>query len=147
MSTGVLAAIIIAVVLFGGVVVVGVVAAIAIPSLLAARSAANEAGAQANLRELGAAEATYYAAHGRFGTIDELVAASALEPGWSEGAVRNGYRFSVVEVGEETFEFKAEPDPPTNGKRSFNLTEDFVVRAKDGAVAPTGTSGKAVAGG
>ena len=51
---------------FIGVAGIGVIAAIAIPSLLRARISANEAAALAHLRSLGSAEAAYARANGGF---------------------------------------------------------------------------------
>ena len=54
----------------------GMIAAIAIPNLLASVGAANEGAAQSSLRTLHAAEATYQATKGagNFGTLSELSA-------------------------------------------------------------------------
>ena len=42
------------------VAIIGIIAAIAIPNLLASRRAANEGSAQQSLRTMSSAEATYY---------------------------------------------------------------------------------------
>ena len=47
------------------VVIIGIIAAIAIPNLLASRRAANEAGAIADLRTISSAEATYRSSNRR----------------------------------------------------------------------------------
>jgi type IV pilus assembly protein PilA len=56
------------------VAIIGIIAAIAIPNLLASRRAANEAATTANVRLLTSAEASYQAAHGAgsYGTLDDL---------------------------------------------------------------------------
>jgi len=46
------------------VVIIGIIAAIAIPNLLASRRAANEASAQSSARVVGSSEATYYSTSG-----------------------------------------------------------------------------------
>ncbi len=46
------------------VAIIGIIAAIAIPNLLASRRAANEGSAQQSLRTMSSAEATYYATAG-----------------------------------------------------------------------------------
>jgi type II secretory pathway pseudopilin PulG len=144
MSKGVIAAIVIAAVLAVSVPVVGIVAAIAIPSLLAARRAANESAAIGNLRTIGSAEASYMAQHGRSATLAELVADRFLDATWSDGAVRDGYRIRQVSLDAENglFEFSAEPASPSDGSKSFNLTDDYVIRWAPGATAPKGTSGR-----
>ena len=54
------------------VVIIGIIAAIAIPNLLASRRAANESSAIASLRTLTGAEATYKAGNVAFATLTEL---------------------------------------------------------------------------
>ena len=56
------------------VVPIGIIAAIAVPDLVAARRAANEGAALSSLRTLSAAEATYQstARGGEFGSLEEL---------------------------------------------------------------------------
>src|SRR5215475_5790225 len=57
------------------VAIIGIIAAIAIPNLLASRRAANEGSAQQSLRTMMSAEATYYstAGNGSYGTVSSLV--------------------------------------------------------------------------
>ena len=63
------------------VAIIGIISAIAIPNLLASRRAANEASAQAGLRILTGAEASYQAANGAgtYGTIAELGTANLID--------------------------------------------------------------------
>jgi type II secretory pathway pseudopilin PulG len=74
-----------------------IVLAIAVPNLLAARRAANEASAINGLREIIAAESTYAstAGAGSFGTLAELGQSNLLDKSLA-GGFRNGYRFRVV---------------------------------------------------
>src|SRR5438067_11350180 len=57
------------------VAIIGIIAAIAIPNLLASRRAANEGSAQQSLRTISSSEATYYstAGSGSYGTVADLV--------------------------------------------------------------------------
>lgn len=57
------------------VVIIGIIAAIAIPNLLASRRSANEASAQAAMRVLNSSEATFFSTAGgntTYGTADQL---------------------------------------------------------------------------
>src|SRR3989440_10080886 len=56
------------------VAIIGIIAAIAIPNLLASRRAANEGSAQSSLRTIHSSEATYQATAGagNFGTLTPL---------------------------------------------------------------------------
>jgi type II secretory pathway pseudopilin PulG len=144
MSKGVIAAIVVGVILLLSIPVIGIVAAIAIPSLLAARRASNESAAIGNLRTIGSAEATYLSITGRSGTFAELRETQMLDEEWADGVVRDGYRFRLVSIGKDagTFEFSAEPATPSDGSKSFNITEDDIIRFSPGATAPKGRSGK-----
>jgi Tfp pilus assembly protein PilE len=146
MGKGMIAMIVIGVILAVSVPVIGIVAAIAIPSLLAARRASNESAALGNLRTIGSAEATYLSENGKPGTFAELTAAQFLDSGWSDGCVRDSYRFRLVSIDAKnaTFEFAAEPTSPSNGARSYTLTEDFIIRYQVGATAPKGKTGKEI---
>lgn len=54
------------------VVVIGVVAAIAVPNYIRGRTAAEKAGAVSLLRTIASAETTFYTARGRYARLDEL---------------------------------------------------------------------------
>jgi type II secretory pathway pseudopilin PulG len=122
----------------------GLGAALALPSLFAARRTSNESAAVGNLRTLGSAEATYYSEHNRFATLSELVAAQMLDSGWVNGTVLDGYKITQVRVTKTAFEFKSEPLTPSEGKRSYNITSDYVIRFAEGPTAPQGTKGRAL---
>jgi type II secretory pathway pseudopilin PulG len=141
-STGVIVAVAAAVVAVG-VVLIGIVAAIAIPSLLAARRASNEAAVVGSLRTIGSAEATYISQTGESGTLAQLVGAKLLADTYANGKIIDNYRLTEVAVDPEamTFEFKMEPISPSNGTRSYNIIEDYVIRYKTGPVAPSSDRG------
>jgi prepilin-type N-terminal cleavage/methylation domain-containing protein len=64
------------------VVIIGIIAAIAIPNLLASRRAANEASAVSSSRVTGSSEATYFSTSGNnqvYGTVQELCDASLID--------------------------------------------------------------------
>src|SRR5438105_10898019 len=78
------------------VAIIGIIAAIAIPNLLASRRAANEGSAQQSLRTMSSAEATYYATagNGSYGPVATLVTQnlidSTLGGGW-----KSSYMYST----------------------------------------------------
>lgn len=124
-------------------VVFGVIMAIALPNLLAARRAANEAYAIRNLRTIADAEEEFQhgPGGGSFGTINELVGSGLLQPSMTR-EMRNGYRFQVrvrqamPGVEMSSFEVVATPQryddvPNGTGKRSFFVNEFGVIRAAD----------------
>ena len=144
-SAGKTIAIVLAAVVVVGVVVVGVIAAIAIPALMRARAAANESSAIGTLRVIASAEATYYSNHSSYGSLSDLRSESLVGPGIADGSERNSYRFREVKVSDDAFEFSAEPtEEYTAGTRSYNITDDYVIRYREGPQAPRGSSGTPV---
>jgi type IV pilus assembly protein PilA len=115
---------------------IGIIAAIAIPNLLAARRAANEASSLASMRQIYEAQDAYYQDNQQFGTLDQLATARLIRPELGTGQ-KNGYIFKVgLSTNEETeqpgFEIVATPvSYPNSGRRSFYLDESGVVRAAD----------------
>ncbi|HEY5445161.1 MAG TPA: type II secretion system protein, partial [Pyrinomonadaceae bacterium] len=63
------------------VAIIGIIAAIAIPNLLASRRSANEGSAQSSIRTIHSAEATYQATAGQgaFGTLANLMGESLVD--------------------------------------------------------------------
>ena len=114
----------------------GIILAIAIPNLLAARRAANEGSALYTLRKIDTAEATYQDMHEKYGTLEELAADHLITPDLSSGA-RNGYKFRVELSATESsrtggFEVMGTPVAyPSTGRRSFYVDQTGVIRSAD----------------
>lgn len=113
------------------------IAAIAIPNMLASARAANEGSAQSSLRTLHSAEATYQATKGagQYGTLDELAAAGLIDQRLAAGS-KNGYKFTVEVTTNETnypgFVVVGVPVAyGSSGIRSFYIDETGVIRAGD----------------
>src|SRR5438552_12890543 len=70
------------------VAIIGIIAAIAIPNLLASRRAANEGSAQQSLRTISSAEATYHSTsgNGSYGTVTSLAGQNVIDSVLSTGA-------------------------------------------------------------
>src|SRR5678816_4257589 len=83
------------------VAIIGIIAAIAIPNLLASRRAANEGSAQSSIRTLFSAEATYQATggNGAFGSQANLMGAtlidSVLGQATTASSAKSGYIFTI----------------------------------------------------
>ena len=130
------------------VAIIGIIAAIAIPNLLASRRAANEGSALATMRVIFSSEATYQATTGAgqygslanlstAGLIDSVVAGSATTP-------KSGYAFAAAVVaGAPGPAFDASSTPSTyvgiaaTGTRSFAVNETGVMYFTVSATAPT----------
>ena len=120
-------------VLLVSVVPVGIIAAIAIPNLLASRRAANEASAINTLRTINSAQEMYASTSGDedgYGPMEELISRKLLDPKLGEGT-KNGYRFELEDTGSGYQATATPADYPNSGARSFYMTEDGVIRGAD----------------
>ncbi len=115
-----------------GLLFLPIIAAIAIPNLLAARRSANEASAIATVRTISTAEQTYMSGVGkRCADLKVLASSNLVDPALVRGE-KNGYRFMVVSLPtlRGDCEIHAAPLTPSHGTRSFySSTEDGVIRA------------------
>jgi prepilin-type N-terminal cleavage/methylation domain-containing protein len=119
------------------VAIIGIIAAIAIPNLLASRRAANEGSAQSSLRTIHSSQATYQATtgNGAFGTNLAALQGVNLIDSVLGGGAKSGYDFAVVEQAGTgaTAVFGAYGFPATTGgvsatgTRRFGITEDGVM--------------------
>ena len=118
------------------IVPVGIIAAIAIPNLLAARRVANEGSAMRTLRAISVAETTYQRRHESYGTFEQLAEEHLLNPEIATGT-RNGYRFKVQVSPPKYpdvagFEVVGVPIAyPNSGRRSFYMDDTGVIREAD----------------
>jgi hypothetical protein len=125
------------------VIPVLIIAAIAIPNLLRARIAANEASAAAAIRTIMVAELRYretYPDQGYTCRLENLAgngssatAAGLIDQGLASGQ-KTGYVFQLDECTQESFTVSAQPlNRNVTGVRTFCAKEDGVVRASKGA--------------
>jgi type IV pilus assembly protein PilA len=125
------------------VAIIGIIAAIAIPNLLASRRAANEGSAQASLRTIHSAEATFQATvgSGNFAPLTAVAPAQSLQSqnlidGVLAAGTKSGYSFAVTPVDFDntvtpptlaSFHATANPTNPTGvsqtGTRRFGINE------------------------
>jgi type IV pilus assembly protein PilA len=136
------------------VAIIGIIAAIAIPNLLASRRAANEGSAIATMRVIFSSEATYQATAGAgeygsltnlfdSGLVDTVVNSSGTTP-------KSGYAFTAANVAAPsipTFDASATPaihttgNPVTGtGSRSFYTNESGIMYFNTTAAASTCTA-------
>jgi Zn-dependent protease with chaperone function/type II secretory pathway pseudopilin PulG len=141
------------------VAIIGIIAAIAIPSLLRARVAANEASAIGDVRTVISAEAAYESRAGSYGTLECLAApaqpgcidgyaagqASYLEAALADTSLKSGYRRSFSRgrakptpqsrQGFASFCYAVMPaQPGQTGTRSFAGDQSGRICAESGAV-------------
>ena len=128
------------------VAIIGIIAAIAIPNLLASRRAANEGSAQQSLRTLSSAEATYQATAGAgsYGSLANLMSQSLVDSvlGQADVTAKSGYLFTLNPVAGTPAQFWAFALPATTsgvgatGTRRFAISEDGVLRGDTTTTAP-----------
>src|SRR6266516_6706103 len=117
------------------VAIIGIIAAIAIPNLLASRRAANEGSAQQSLRTISSAEATYQATAGNgvFGDLAALMGQTLVDSVLGSGS-KSGYTFVATAAAGPPAIFYATAIPSNvtaagrTGTRSFTIAEDGVLR-------------------
>ena len=148
------------------VVIIGIIAAIAIPNLLASRRSANEGSAISTLRTLHGAEVTYQSTSGAgsFGTLADLSTAGLVDNQLSTAnttaSAKSGYYLTLTATpagGGNPSIFSLDSQPVTHtaastfaatGSRRFFITEVGVVHANTTNSAMTADSTtRAISGG
>jgi len=131
------------------VAVIGIIAAIAIPNLLASRRSANEGSAQSSIRTIHSAQATYQATAGggAFGSLDNLMDETLVDSvlGQADTTAKSGYLFDVIDVSGNgsAAQYGAYGVPATTtgvsqtGTRRFAITHVGVLRGDTTLSAPT----------
>jgi len=118
------------------VAIIGIIAAIAIPNLLASRRAANEASAQYSLRTIHSCEITYFATSGlgEYADIPTL-RVNLLTDRILGSGTKSGYNFEAVPttaIQPALYYATATPVVTSGvgqtGTRRFGLAEDGVIR-------------------
>jgi type IV pilus assembly protein PilA len=115
------------------VAIIGIIAAIAIPNLLASRRAANEGSAQSSLRTIHSSQATYQATSGNGAYAASLAALDTVDliDTVLGSGTKSGYDFAIVEQAgtgaTAAFGAYAFPDisggVSQTGTRRFGVTE------------------------
>ena len=131
------------------VAIIGIIAAIAIPNLLASRRAANEGSAQSSIRTIFSAEATYQATagNGAFGDLAALMGQQLVDSVLGQAAAaapKSGYIFTVLGVAGTgaTAVFGAHAVPSATsgvsqtGTRRFGISQIGVLRGDTTLSAP-----------
>ncbi len=122
------------------VAIIGIIAAIAIPNLLASKRAANEGSAQSSVRTIHSSEAVYKstAGNGNYGDLSDMQTENLVDSVLGSGS-KSGYTIASTadNTGNPTLFYATAV--PTNtaavtrtGNRSFCISESGVLR---GAVA------------
>ena len=117
------------------VAIIGIVAAIAIPNLLASRRAANEASAIGTLRTIISAESTYQSTLGEntnYGDASTLMDAKLIDDIVGGGDEKAGYVFDITTQNDDTtFEATATSQRESTGSKSYATLESGVIYKGD----------------
>jgi type IV pilus assembly protein PilA len=123
------------------VAIIGIVASIAIPNLLASRRAANEGSAQSSLRTIQSCQITYQSTTGRgdYGTLAILRGDFLTDQTLGSGT-KSGYNFATTPTapGVRPALFYATGSPVVTagigqtGTRRFGMSEDGVLHGDSG---------------
>ena len=129
------------------VAIIGIIAAIAIPNLLASRRSANEGSAQSSLRTLHSAQTTYQSTQGNgaFAANLNTLNTQKLIDGLLAGGTKSGYDFQICDVTGSglTAQFGVTAVPSITsgvaqtGTRRFAMTQVGVMRGDSSMTAPT----------
>jgi prepilin-type N-terminal cleavage/methylation domain-containing protein len=122
------------------VAIIGIIAAIAIPNLLASKRAANEGSAQSSMRTIHSSQAVYQstAGNGAFGTLADLMTQNLVDSVLG-GGTKSGYTFACPAANlaagpPATFLATSIPANTAavtrTGNRSFTIAEDGILRGK-----------------
>lgn len=117
------------------VTIIGIVASIAVPNLLASRRAANEASAQQSMRTIASCEATYQVTYGS-GNYTDLTALGTrtLTDSVLSTGQKSGYNFVFTPVAGPPAQYWGYAVPTNTsgvgqtGTRRFAISEDGVLR-------------------
>ncbi|MBV8856932.1 MAG: prepilin-type N-terminal cleavage/methylation domain-containing protein [Acidobacteria bacterium] len=133
------------------VAIIGIIAAIAIPNLLASRRAANEASAISATRSLSSVEETYRTTAGagqRYASLADLKAGrlidEALGSADTAATAKSGYIYKITLTAADSYYCAgAAPTSDSAGTRNFSTDMPGViyVHALDAANPPTSTAG------
>src|SRR2546426_11022659 len=136
------------------VMILGIIAAIAVPALVTSRQAANEASAVEGLRTIGSAEVAFAATRNQqYTNMASLVAGNYLDSRFSNSGYVTGYTYTTAADANVTgapesgappnrFGVLAQPNA-SMGRYTYGIATDQVVRfesAATGTTFPTGVA-------
>ena len=124
------------------VVIIGIIAAIAIPNLLASRRAANESATIASMRTVTGAEATFRSSNAQYADLTALNGASLIDSSLSS-LNKSGYTYAYTASPTKPdlyWNLTAKPTVDTGlgatGTRSFYTNESGVIYSGPAATVP-----------
>ncbi len=135
------------------VAIIGIIAAIAIPNLLASRRAANESSAIGTLSTIRSAEATYRdtSGGGTFADLAQLNSAGMIDGVLANATTaanaKSGYIYGItLGAGGASYVSGAAPTSASRGTRRFSSSDEGIIYgdASNSTTVPTATIGTAI---
>jgi len=106
------------------VAIIGIIAAIAVPTLVSTRGAALQSKAKAMLRTLSSAEAAYISKHGTYGSWTELVSEGYLDSRWDGTTfTEDGITYTETSSGSDAQTFEATAAVPAPISKTYTIDE------------------------
>ncbi|MEW5977537.1 MAG: type II secretion system protein [Acidobacteriota bacterium] len=127
------------------VTIILIVASIAVPNLMRARRAANEASAVASLRTIASGQLAYRGSQGDFTTLSMLGQEKIVDDLLASGT-KSGYQFATAGGTDPALEFTATAEPiissgvAATGNRFFFVNQDQIIRYAIGGSADASSS-------
>ena len=117
------------------VLIIGILAAIAIPNFIISRQSANAASAISSLRVIHSAESQHLVAHGRYGSLAELGALRYIEDNNLVSGAKSSYSFTIPAT-YNFISYQALAAPVVPGQWAyFFVDETGVIRIQMGSAA------------
>lgn len=115
--------------------VIGIIAAIAVPSMTRNIQTAHETAAISALKTIHSAQVRFNSQKGRYGTLRELADAGLIEERYATTPV-DGYLYYDSRPSSDAYCIRAEPEQKSYRARFFSVTESGVIHYKRGAINP-----------
>jgi type IV pilus assembly protein PilA len=104
------------------VAIIGILAGIAIPTLISSRGAASQNVAKATLRQLVTAEGAYYSRNNAYGTWAQMVAQGLVDARFVNPFTESSVTYTEVSVTADSFTFTAKLAANLGGQ-TYTVTE------------------------
>jgi len=105
------------------VAIIGIIAAVAIPTLISTRGSALQSKAKSHLRSLSSAQTAYLSSHGTYGSWAEMVADDCLDSRWVDGFTEDGVTYNESQSGSGLQQFEGEAVIPAPVSATWFIDE------------------------
>jgi prepilin-type N-terminal cleavage/methylation domain-containing protein len=110
------------------VLIIGILAAVAIPKVQSYLRLSRETATIGSLHTIHNNQATYSALRGKFGTLKDLQQEGLILPSFASGAAVSGYIYTSTEATADKYCVQATREAATTAYKDFNVIEDGTIR-------------------